>query len=281
MPNKEILARVKQKRDTSANWEARNPVILNGEIILVDTNAGELRAKIGDGTKTYTQLPFSDEALRSLINANKVTVDSALSSTSTNPVQNKIVNAAISNLNTLVGDTSISSQIETAVASKLDAADATWAQIYDSGAITSEVNSIAGIDITGYKSLMVAVKCVNTTNTASTRAGAVIFTGNNQDYAFNNLFSNLIKNGTTTSGAMAKFKIVDGFIICETAMRAITADGILSDAEGVGIDTLAPVSSGLIKCTNAVTTMAVSSAAQSADHYYGVGSRVIVWGCKV
>lgn len=281
MPNKEFNARIKQKRDTSANWESRNPVILNGEIILVDTNAGELRAKIGDGTKTYTQLPFSDEALRSLINANKVTVDSALSSTSTNPVQNKVVNTAISNLNTLVGDTSVSSQITTAVTPKLDAADAAWTQIYDSGAITSEVNSIAGIDVTGYKSLMVAVKCVNTTNTASTRAGAVIFTGNNQDYAFNNLFSNLIKNGTTTSGAMAKFKIVDGFIICETAMRAITADGILSDAEGVGIDTLAPVSSGLIKCTNAVTTMAVSSAAQSADHYYGVGSRVIVWGCKV
>jgi hypothetical protein len=281
MLNKEFNARIKQKRDTSANWEARNPVILNGEIILVDTNAGELRAKIGDGTKTYTQLPFSDEALRSLINTNKVTVDSALSSTSTNPVQNKVVNAAISNLNTLVGDTSVSSQIETAAASKLDAADATWVQIYDSGTITSEVNSIAGIDITGYKSLMVAVKCVNTTNTTNTRAGAVIFTGNNQDYAFNNLFSNLIKNGTTTSGAMAKFRIVDGFIICETAMRAITADGILSDTEGAGIDTLAPVSSGLIKCTNAVTTMTVSSAAQSATHFYGVGSRVIVWGCKV
>lgn len=281
MPNKEILARIKQKRDTSANWEARNPVILNGEIILVDTNAGELRAKIGDGTKTYTQLPFSDEALRSLINANKVTVDSSLSTTSTNPVQNKVVNAAISSLNTLVGDTSVSSQIETAVTPKLDAADTAWIQIYDSGAITSEVNSIAGIDITGYKSLMVAVKCVNTTNTTNTRAGAVIFSGNSQDYAFNNIFGNLLKNGTTTSGAMAKFKIVDGFIICETAMRAIVADGVLSDAEGAGFDTLAPLAGGLIKCTNTVTTMAVSSAAQSTTHFYGIGSRVIVWGCKV
>ena len=47
--------------------------------------------------------------------ANKITVDSALSSTSTNPVQNKIVNTAISNLNTLVGDTKVSSQIENAI----------------------------------------------------------------------------------------------------------------------------------------------------------------------
>jgi hypothetical protein len=65
---REFLTRVQNKRDTSANWTKNNPVILNGEIILVDTAEGELRAKIGDGTKTYTQLPFSDEVLKSLIN---------------------------------------------------------------------------------------------------------------------------------------------------------------------------------------------------------------------
>lgn len=53
--------------------------------------------------------------------ATKVTVDSALSSTSTNPVQNKVVNTAISNLNTLVGDTAVSTQIDNAIAS-IDAA---------------------------------------------------------------------------------------------------------------------------------------------------------------
>ena len=52
--------------------------------------------------------------------ANKITVDSALSSTSTNPVQNKAVNAAISNLNTLVGDTAVSTQISTAIAGLVD-----------------------------------------------------------------------------------------------------------------------------------------------------------------
>jgi hypothetical protein len=51
----------------------------------------------------------------------KVTVDSALSSTSTNPVQNKVVNAAISDLKTKVGDTSVITQIENAIASKSDA----------------------------------------------------------------------------------------------------------------------------------------------------------------
>lgn len=46
--------------------------------------------------------------------ANKTIVDSALSSTSANPIQNKAVNAAISNLNTLVGDTSVATQIANA-----------------------------------------------------------------------------------------------------------------------------------------------------------------------
>lgn len=53
--------RIKQRRDTSANWESKNPVLLNGEVIIVDTANGETRTKTGDGTKTYTQLPFDDE----------------------------------------------------------------------------------------------------------------------------------------------------------------------------------------------------------------------------
>ena len=56
-------ARIKHKRDTAANWESANPTLLDGEIILVDTAAGDLRQKIGDGVKTYTQLPFTDEAI--------------------------------------------------------------------------------------------------------------------------------------------------------------------------------------------------------------------------
>lgn len=43
--------------------------------------------------------------------ANKTVVDVALSGTSANPVQNKVVNEAINNLNTLVGDTAVSEQI--------------------------------------------------------------------------------------------------------------------------------------------------------------------------
>ena len=71
MASKELKTRIKSRKDTSANWTNNNPVLLDGEIILVNTDSGETRFKIGDGIKTYTQLPFQDEAIRNLINDNK------------------------------------------------------------------------------------------------------------------------------------------------------------------------------------------------------------------
>lgn len=47
--------------------------------------------------------------------ATKITIDTSLSASSTNPVQNSAVHSAISNLNSLVGDTAVSEQISTAV----------------------------------------------------------------------------------------------------------------------------------------------------------------------
>lgn len=75
--------------------------------------------------------------------ANKTVVDSALSSTSTNPVQNKIVNAAISNLTTLVGDTSVSTQISTAIANKVDKVSGKGLSTNDY--TTTEKNKLSGI----------------------------------------------------------------------------------------------------------------------------------------
>ena len=59
----EYNARIRQKRDTSANWTAKDPILLDGEIIIVDTASGSVRKKVGDGTKKYSQLPFDDEEM--------------------------------------------------------------------------------------------------------------------------------------------------------------------------------------------------------------------------
>lgn len=91
MANKIFNTRVKNKRDTEANWKSKNPVLLDGEIIIVTTTSGDTRFKVGDGNKTYNQLPFQDQKTRDLIPS----VDSSLSSTSTNPVQNKIIKSEL------------------------------------------------------------------------------------------------------------------------------------------------------------------------------------------
>ena len=57
---KQYQVKVKWRRDTSANWTAKDPILLDGEIIIVDTASGETRFKIGDGSKTFSQLPFQD-----------------------------------------------------------------------------------------------------------------------------------------------------------------------------------------------------------------------------
>lgn len=67
MATKQFNSRIQWKKDTSANWTANNPVLLNGEIAIVVTNAGETRFKVGDGTSSYTALPFQDEFLQAAI----------------------------------------------------------------------------------------------------------------------------------------------------------------------------------------------------------------------
>lgn len=63
MANKELNARIIHKRDTEANWSTNNPILLNGEFVVVDTNDGKTRLKIGDGNNDYNSLSFVDDDL--------------------------------------------------------------------------------------------------------------------------------------------------------------------------------------------------------------------------
>lgn len=56
---KTIKARVMQKTDTLANWEANQLVLLQGEqAFVVDSGGTPINFKIGDGTKTFSELPW-------------------------------------------------------------------------------------------------------------------------------------------------------------------------------------------------------------------------------
>lgn len=56
MATKTVNTRIRNKRDTHLNWEVNNPVILNGEIIIVDHETQGIKLKIGDGATQYSSL---------------------------------------------------------------------------------------------------------------------------------------------------------------------------------------------------------------------------------
>lgn len=100
MADNTINVRIKDRSDTEANWTSKNPVLLKGERAITD---GTGKYKIGDGKSAWTALPYYEAMTstdRTKLNgiasgANKTIVDSSLSSSSTNPVQNKVVNSAL------------------------------------------------------------------------------------------------------------------------------------------------------------------------------------------
>ena len=49
-------------------------------MIIVKINDGKIKRKIGDGVKKFSELPYDE-----------ITIDSATSTTSTNPIQNKVI----------------------------------------------------------------------------------------------------------------------------------------------------------------------------------------------
>lgn len=79
-------ARIKNKRDTAANWErvATTFQPLDGELIVVDTSAGATRFKVGryDEAKGrllfYNEIPFTDEALYTSLNDKITTLTDAV-----------------------------------------------------------------------------------------------------------------------------------------------------------------------------------------------------------
>lgn len=77
MSGKIFNMRVKNKRDSVSNWTDKNPILLDGEVVVVDSTDGESRFKIGDGTKHYSELPFQDEYLQNEIN-NKAAIEAGV-----------------------------------------------------------------------------------------------------------------------------------------------------------------------------------------------------------
>lgn len=65
MTNNEIKTRIKQRYDTLANWESKNPILLEGEVARVRMDDNIVRTKTGDGTSAFNSLSWDDKNLYS------------------------------------------------------------------------------------------------------------------------------------------------------------------------------------------------------------------------
>ena len=77
MATKEIKGvRIKFKRDLEDNYNG-SFVPLYGEICLVETKDGRLRAKVGDGVTQFSSIPYMDKELvtQELFNEMVLTID--------------------------------------------------------------------------------------------------------------------------------------------------------------------------------------------------------------
>lgn len=157
-------------------------------------------------------------------------------------------------------------------------------QIYDSGEITEAVNAISGIDISGYKNIKIAVQNVNDgTNTTTANAGIIFTSQSGTTYQFN-VFNSLF-NATSgrIAGGMAHFNVRSGWLTCEYSLYNYNiSNGVFTDTEGGTAAKFSAFSGGgIAKCTSDLSTVTVTSYNQDTSCFFGVGSRVVVWGCKI
>lgn len=65
----EIKTRLRLRKDTLENWSKFNPVLLDGELALVETEDG-VKMKLGDGSTAFNNLPWFNQAEEVEINEN-------------------------------------------------------------------------------------------------------------------------------------------------------------------------------------------------------------------
>lgn len=73
MATKQAKVKIKGPYDTAANWSKSTKILLKGEKVYARVDSGSVRSKTGDGTKTFSQLPYDDEAIYQSL-AGKVSV---------------------------------------------------------------------------------------------------------------------------------------------------------------------------------------------------------------
>ena len=133
---------LRPRRGKKATAEAQNIILKRGEVFFetpttgVGTGIGKI--KIGDGTSTYSNLPYFLEQ------GSQISVDTALSTSSTNPVQNKIVTTKINELDTTISSIQTSFQNGcSTIANAITANGVSTASTASPNTMATNINTVA------------------------------------------------------------------------------------------------------------------------------------------
>lgn len=154
-----VASAISGKADTANTIKS---VTISGTTVTITYGDGSTKTLTTQDTNTtYSNATTSTAGLMSASDKQKlnniaagatnVTVDSTLSATSTNPVQNKAVNSAIESLNTRVGSA------ETAVSDLADTAAETYAPKTDVTAIINEIGDLSNLTTSAKTNIIAAI----------------------------------------------------------------------------------------------------------------------------
>lgn len=214
MTTKELKVRVKHAYLSATEWVNKNPILQAGEL---GFESNTRKYKIGDGVTKWSNLPYVSGA----DSDSDITVDTALSNTSTNPVQNKVIKDAFDELalpsgmlttptshRSFIGKiatdalTSINNITQMTIEQSADGV--TWETVFDSDT-TTETNKLAysnGLELSSWihitKGYMARVTFATHTNTYFSSLAFYIKSINDTDstgssykcyYGYNNILS--------------------------------------------------------------------------------------------
>lgn len=223
-----INIRLKHKKDTAANWTSKNPVLLDGEIVLVDDN-GTLRIKMGDGVTNFTLLPYFDAPMHAHIdnqnNPHKVTkAQLDLGNVDNTADANKSVNYATSAGHAITADGLTDVTATAAELNVLDGITATTAELNVLDGITAttaELNYVDGVTSNIQTQLNAKAALASPTLTGTPKAPTASAGTNTTQIATTAFVTTALSNKTSVSGnAGTATKLKNA--------RTITLDGDVS-----------------------------------------------------
>ena len=223
-----INIRLKHKKDTAANWTSKNPVLLDGEIVLVDDN-GTLRIKMGDGVTNFTLLPYFDAPMHAHIdnqnNPHKVTkAQVGLGNVDNTADANKSVNYATSAGHAITADGLTNVTATAAELNVLDGITATTAELNVLDGITAttaELNYVDGVTSNIQTQLNAKAALASPTLTGTPKAPTASAGTNTTQIATTAFVTTALSNKTSVSGnAGTATKLKNA--------RTITLDGDVS-----------------------------------------------------